>query len=377
MPIKVLDMFCGMSAFRTAAEQIGGFSFVGYCDNDPTAVAAYRTLYKTEGEYFCNDARAVNTDEIPDFDLLVGGFPCVAFSAAGARKAFDDPRGTLFFELSRILAAKHPAYFVFENVPPIRTICEGRVFTAILSELSRLGYLCEWQCIDGAAYLPQSRKRVFLVGYLGDRCPAKILAFGGNDEENCEKGKPEQLIGGSQSSRVYSTNGTAVTQCSGSGGMGGKTGLYFIDYNSPPNLTDTARCITARQDSGVSNHKGEHSAVFVDDAPRAIINPFKEHTRQNGRRIKNPNEPMFTITVTDRHGIVHRGRIRRLMPVECWKLQGFTKEQFEKVAATGMSDAQLYKQAGNSITVAVVEAIARNLLKFDKEINDGKHNKNF
>ena len=75
MPMKVLDMFCGMSAFRTAAEQIGGFSFVGYCDNDPTAVAAYRTLYKTEGEYFCNDARAVNTDEIPDFDLLVGGFP--------------------------------------------------------------------------------------------------------------------------------------------------------------------------------------------------------------------------------------------------------------------------------------------------------------
>ena len=145
--------------------------------------------------------------------------------------------------------------------------------------------------------------------------------------------------------------------------------MYFIDYNSPPNLTDTARCITARQDSGVSNHKGEHSAVFVDDAPRAIINPFKEHTRQNGRRIKNPNEPMFTITVTDRHGIVHRGRIRRLIPVECWKLQGFTKEQFEKVAATGMSDAQLYKQAGNSITVAVVEAIARNLLKFDKEIN--------
>ncbi len=160
----------------------------------------------------------------------------------------------------------------------------------------------------------------------------------------------------------------------GSGGMGGKTGLYFIDSNPPPNLTENARCITARQNSGVSNHKGEHSAVFCDlrentleDEPRAILNLFKEHTRQNGRRIKEPNEPMFTLTVTDRHGIVHRGRIRRLMPVECWKLQGFTKEQFEKVAATGMSDAQLYKQAGNSITVAVVEAIARNLLKFDKE----------
>lgn len=80
------------------------------------------------------------------------------------------------------------------------------------------------------------------------------------------------------------------------------------------------------------------------------------------------NVPMFTITVTDRHRVVHRRRIRRLMPVECWRLQGFEKSQFEKVAATGMSDAQLYKQAGNSITVAVMEAIAKNLIKFDKEI---------
>ena len=205
---------------------------------------------------------------------------------------------------------------------------------------------------------------------------------------------------------MYSTSGTAVTQCSGSGGMGGRTGLYLVDYNENPQITETARCITARQNSGMSHHKGEHSAVFVDmnenlqitenarclnrrmdlgitngthkgersgvleEAPRAIINPFKETTRQNGRRIKNPDEPMFTITVTDRHGVVHRGRIRRLMPVECWRLQGFEKAQFEKVAATGMSDAQLYKQAGNSITVAVVEAIARNLLKFDKEMDE-------
>lgn len=216
--------------------------------------------------------------------------------------------------------------------------------------------------------------------------------------------KLEQLIGGSQGSRVYDPNGLASTQCSGSGGMGGKTGLYFIDMNPDPQMTDTARCITARQDSGISNHKGEHSAVFVDmnenpqvtenarclntrmdlgitnathkgersgvleEGPRAILNPFKETTRQNGRRIKNPNEPMFTLTVIDRHGIVHKGRVRRLMPLECWKLQSFEKEQFNKVAAVGMSDAQLYKQAGNSITVAVVKEIAKNLLEFDKKI---------
>lgn len=78
---------------------------------------------------------------------------------------------------------------------------------------------------------------------------------------------------------------------------------------------------------------------------------------------------MLTLTVTDRHGIIHKGRVRRLMPVECWKLQSFEKEQFNKVAAVGMSDAQLYKQAGNAVSVPVVEDIARHLLEFDKEID--------
>ena len=82
MAIRVMDMFCGISAVEkkdSAAEKIGGFEFVGYCECDPTAIAAYRTLYDTKGEYFCNDARAINTDELPDFDLLVGGFPCQSY----------------------------------------------------------------------------------------------------------------------------------------------------------------------------------------------------------------------------------------------------------------------------------------------------------
>ena len=84
---------------------------------------------------------------------------------------------------------------------------------------------------------------------------------------------------------------------------------------------------------------GDDEAVLVEE-PRAVLNPFKENTRQNGRRVKEPNEPMFTITVTDRHGVIHHGRIRRLMPIECWRLQGFTDEQFHKAEALGMSDAQ-------------------------------------
>ena len=403
--IRYFEAFAGIGAFRSAFEKVGGFECVGWCEIDKFSQKAYRALYNTGGEAFYEDITKIDYRGMPDFDLLVGGPCCQSFSVAGKRGAFEDDRGNLFFNYIQILEAKRPRYFIAENVPNLLGISQGECFRILLEKICELGYSMCWRVLNSAGFgIPQSRRRLFLVGYLGERCSVKVLAFGGNDEENCEKGKPEQLIGGSQGSRVYLTNGTAVTQCSGSGGMGGKTGLYFIDYNSPPNITDTARCITARQNSGVSNHKGEHSAVFVDmnenpkitenarclntrmdlgvtngkhkgersgvlieEAPRAILNPFKETTRQNGRRIKNPNEPMFTLTVTDRHGIVHKGRIRRLMPSECWRLQGFTKEQFEKVTAAGMSDAQLYKQAGNSITVNVVEAIAQNLLKFDKE----------
>lgn len=258
------------------------------------------------------------------------------------------------------------AILSLENVPGLLGIEKGQTFKVILETLSELGYCVEWLVHDSAGFgVPQSRKRVYLAGCLGVDCSGKILAFGNCDEENSRKVK--QLIGGSQGQRVYAPDGLAVTQCSGSGGMGGKTGLYLIDMNYPPTLTEKARCITARQDSGVSKHKGEHSGVLVEDGPRAILNPFKEEVYQNGRRVKEPNEPMFTLTVVDRHGIVHQGRIRRLMPIECWRLQGFTTEQFRKVEAAGLSDAQLYKQAGNAVTVNVVDALARNLLKFDKE----------
>lgn len=404
--IKYFEAFAGIGAFRSAFEKTGGFECVGWCEIDRFAQKAYRTLYDTKGEIFYEDITKIDYGGMPDFDLLVGGPCCQSFSAAGKRLAFEDDRGNLFFNYIQILEAKRPRYFIAENVPNLLGISQGECFRIILEKISELGYSMCWRVLNSAGFgIPQSRRRLFLIGYLGDRCPSEILAFGGNDEENCEKGKPEQLIGGSQGQRVYSTDGTAVTQCSGSGGLGGKTGLYFIDCNPNPQMTDIARCITARQDSGVSKHKGEHSAVFCDlnenpqitenarclhtrmdlgvtngthkgersgvleEAPRAIINPFKETTRQNGSRIKNPDEPMFTLTVTDRHGIVHKGRIRRLMPIECWRLQGFTTEQFRKVEAVGMSDAQLYKQAGNSITVNVVEAIARNLLKFDEEEN--------
>ena len=155
-------------------------------------------------------------------------------------------------------------------------------------------------------------------------------------------------------------------------------GVYFIDMNPEPKITELARCITARQDAGISNRKGEHSGVLekAEEGPRAVLTPDRETIRQQGRRMKDPEEPMFTLTTQDLHGIADNDKIRKLMPIECWRLQGFTDEQFNKARAAGLSDARLYKMAGNAVSVPVItalgEIIKRNYEKLEKEAVNAK-----
>ena len=126
------------------------------------------------------------------------------------------------------------------------------------------------------------------------------------------------------------------------------TRVHFIDLNPDPKLTEIARCITARQDSGISNRKAEHSGVFVENSD-----------------VLDDNEK-FAVAFVEPNGEVHIGRIRKLTPRECWRLQGFTDEQFNKAKATGLSDSRLYKMAGNAVTVNVISAIGQII----KKVND-------
>ena len=202
--------------------------------------------------------------------------------------------------------------------------------------------------------VPQFRKRVLLVGYLGEESGGEILSF--------TEANPKTIVkrfGGRQGDRVYAGNGLSCTLTSSAGGFAGNTGLYFMDMNTEPKITELARCITARQDSGISNHRGEHSGVLeLTDGPRAFLTPDREKIRQQGRRMKEPDEPMFTLTAQDRHGIYYHGRIRKLTPLECWRLQGFTDEQFFRAKnGAKLSDARLYKMAGNAVSVPVIREV--------------------
>lgn len=368
MSIKYLDMFSGIGGFRSGLEKVGSFKCVGYCEIDEYARRAYEALYDTKGEMCFEDARTINPDMLPDVDVICGGFPCQSFSIAGKRRGFDDIRGTLFFEIARIAAVKKPALLFLENVPGLLSHDEGRTFATILSTLDNIGYDVWWQVLNSANFgVPQSRKRLFIIGYNREKSAGEVLAFTESNPKTLVK-----RISGSEGSRAYSAEGLSCTLTENGGGSGGKCGLYeipddkihgcFCDMNEGTKITELCRCITARQNSGISNRKSEHSGVLMmSENPIPIINPFKESTRQNGRRWKNSDDPAFTLTVTDRHGIIYMGGIRRLMPIECWRLQGFTDEQFNKVISAGISDTQLYKMAGNAVSVPVISAFGKQI----------------
>ena len=178
MPIRYFDMFAGRGGFRSGLEAVGGFECVGYCEIDPYARKAYEALYDTRGEKFYGDATKIIPEQLPDFDLICGGFPCQSFSIAGARRGFEDMRGTLFFEIARIAAVKRPKYLYLENVPGLLSHDKGWTFKVILSTLDELGYDVAWQVFNSKNFgVPQERKRVMLVGFLREKCAGEVLSF--------------------------------------------------------------------------------------------------------------------------------------------------------------------------------------------------------
>lgn len=189
MSIKFFDMFAGIGGFRSGLEAIGGFECVGYCEIDKYAKQAYEAMYDTGGELYFDDARKI----VPDFELLVGGFPCQSFSIAGARKGFDDTRGTLFFEIARIAAVKKPKYIYMENVPGLLNHDSGITFETIIHTLDELGYDVCWQVLT--AKISEYRNHEIecsLSAILVDNVPEKYYLSRKQAEKLLYKEKPMQ-----------------------------------------------------------------------------------------------------------------------------------------------------------------------------------------
>jgi DNA (cytosine-5)-methyltransferase 1 len=290
---------------------------IGYSEIDKYAIKIYEKHFPDHKNF--GDITKITADTLPDFDFLCGGFPCQSFSIAGKRKGFTDTRGTLFFDIARILKAKRPTRFLLENVKGLLSHDNGQTFSTIISTLTELGYDLQWQVLNSKNFgVPQNRERVFIIGHLRGTPRPKIFPF-----TECNAKSLEELTNNAQQGyRVYGENGIAPTQASQAGGVGAKTGLV---------------CPTIR----ATQHKSGDNQTLV------------AHTVRGGGRASGLNKKQ------NWDSYLVEGKIRRLTPVECARLQGFP-DDWHKVE--GISDTQAYKCYGNAVTVNVIKVIVEKLL---------------
>jgi DNA (cytosine-5)-methyltransferase 1 len=513
--VKFIDWFAGIGGFRRGME-LAGHECVGFCEFDKFATASYISMHlltdeqrkrldelpqkkrqkeilKDEyrnGEWYANDVRRVCADDIPKADCWCFGFPCQDISVAGKQLGFQGNRSSLFFRVMYLIGQlkeeDKPTYLFIENVKNLLSVNGGWDFARLLIEMEQGGYDAEWQVLNSKDFgVPQNRERCFIIGHLRGRSTAKVFPVERTDGENSI-----QIIGHKdgyrRNTQVFAPDGLTETLDTGQGGGRGHHVALpcFVDLSyQKTELTNKARCLQARYNKGIANHKAEVSGVAIP-----VLTPDRAEKRQNGRRFKENGEPMFTLTGQDRHGVgieplgvlrnvrsdygkeirkdyeagnikisrheflesevrddgvvntlstvqkdnqlavkvaeatkqgysecrvgvdsvnlsvpgskTRRGRvgqeiantldtscnqgifvqvseeltvyavwyekyqcyiaIRRLTPKECFRLQGWTDDYFEKAQFVN-SDSQLYKQAGNGVTVNVIEAIAEKL----------------
>ena len=378
--MKFLDLFAGIGGFRLGMES-AGHECVGFCEIDKYARASYKAIHNTEGEIELHDITRVTDESIRRFgsvDVICGGFPCQAFSIAGNRRGFEDTRGTLFFEICRFASVLRPKYLFLENVRGLLNHDGGATFETIIRTLDELGYDVEWQVLNSKNFgVPQNRERVFIIGHLRGERTRNVFPISGESEQSDHQPPKIEIIGNTKN-----PNGTRKGTRSVVYGSGGVVGtLTATDYKEPkqvaikqfgilqPNFNQCgvvyetdgiAPTIRAYQGGGLEPKirvKEATSKGYAEVGDSVNLSHPNSKTRRGrvGKQVAN------TLLTGESQGVIEPDfRIRKLTPRECWRLQGFPDWAFDKAQEVN-SNSQLYKQAGNSVTVNVIAAIAKEL----------------
>ena len=378
MTLTFLDFFSGVGGFRHGLE-LAGMKCIGFCEKDKFARKSYDAMYDTKGEWFHDDITTIDSTRLPKADLWCAGSPCQNVSIAGKRAGLYGERSGLFFTFVELIKSQKeedkPEWVLLENVKGLLSSGGGRDYLDYLSILDESGYDLEWQVFNSKDYgVPQNRERIYTIGHLRRKGRRKVLPLSRESGSHLK-----QLVGGMQSYRVYDPSGIATTLVGEGGGLGAKTGLYLIDQSlTEPKLTEEARCITARYTAGATKRTAMNSGVLEVQPILTQGIKVRNGTKQGYQlaEVGDSVDLSYPSSLTRRarvgRGIAHNlscscqmgavvwnGRvvkIRKLTPKECFRLQGFSDDLFEKAKAVN-SDAQLYKQAGNGVTVPVVYAI--------------------
>ena len=402
---------------------MNGHECVAFCEIDKYARQSYKAIYDTEGEEELHDITKWTDEHVRQFvrdrghiDCICGGFPCQSFSIAGKRGGFDDTRGTLFFEIMRIASIVRPRYLFLENVKGLLNHDGGATFETILNTLDEFGYDAEWQVLNSKNFgVPQNRERVFIIGHLRGAGGRTVFPVGGTDgETNIPIKQVAHRKGFATNSRTYSPDEiTGTLDTAGGGGRELHVAIQPVLTPDRINKRQNGRrfkedgepmfTLTSQDRHGVAIReatKKGHAVAEPGDSVNYAVPTSKTRRGRVGKGIANtldtgcqqgvvvrttvdgfhlartdekkssvqgthvtyPEGNSHCLSTAHKPMTVDGFRIRKLTPLECWRLQGFTDEQFYKAKNDGVSNSQLYKQAGNSVTVNVIDAIARKLI---------------
>lgn len=335
--VKYLELFAGVGGFRVAIERAtksNGLKSecVGFSEIDSNAIKTYKANFSPKkNELDIGDINSLDSvkkiKELPNFDILLAGFPCQPFSLMGTKGGFEDSRGTLFFQIAKILSIKKPEFFILENVRGLKTHDSGKTFNRILEILTNdLGYHVRVEMLNSSDFgVPQTRRRLYFIGVKNKKIFNQVSGIDFKNKNIPKKFKTTwHLLEHNVDEKYYLSERLIKTILAhGSGNYWSKSEINRL----------TACPLTA---SMHKMHRANQDNYFSDDF---IYGKFSK-------------ENLFSINKEK-----DKKRIRKITPLEAFRLQGFNDSFVKKAKDVGVSDTQLYRQAGNAITVNVAQTV--------------------
>lgn len=411
-----IDFFAGVGGFRRGLE-LAGHKCLGFCEYDKFAVQSYRAIHDTEGEWYAKDIRTVRADDIPRADIWCAGFPCQDISVAGKCLGFKGKRSSLFFTVTGLVKSleeeNKPTYLFFENVKNRLSVNRGFDFAKICIKLDEIGYDAEWCVLNSSDVIPQNRERIFIIGRLRGGNGRQVLPIGDGNPKADKLHRavpvvkqignycPTKTRDNPNQGRVYDINEISPSlNCMGGGNRepaiaipiksATKKGYEVAHYGDSINLAfPDSKTRQGRVGKGKAQTLDTHcnqgvlvSGLYTNDSKDFARKPLREKSRT----LKGHKH--------DAGIIIYNGQkcfIRKLTPLECWRLQAWDDESFFRAFFLDkglahrfniayqrhknspvklmqwaykhqkMSDSQLYKQAGNGVTVEVIRRIGEQL----------------
>ena len=378
--MKVGTFFSGVGSPEQALRNLGIKHEIEFaCDIDKYAKETYLKNFKPK--LFATDITTLDMTDLPYVDLLVFGFPCQAFSMAGKRQGFEDTRGTLFYDALRYLKEHRPRYFIAENVKGLLSHDNGKTFQTIIDCLAKttnyqmslmpfdnLGYHIHHKVLNTKDFgIPQNRERIFIIGIRDDE----------DNNFNFPKEIPLELklkdiLQDNPNSKFYLKRNITTTNKDIIGTLSATRGTnqdiesgFYIDekyYLSDKAIEKIKRHNNKSINNDLSNsiHAGYYKMGGRDQQYIShSLYPRSSKTGKGGTgHLSKSDGTSYCLDTGNNQAIEKQHRIRRLTPIECERLQGFP-DNF----TAGVSDTQRYKQMGNTITVNVIQAIIKNLIK--------------